>query len=83
MYAQNRPSAISMGTALEHNINGFQTTRAIILLMGVTGNIDRPGGNVYYEPIPLKDIALFEKLPPEQVRKKVGPQFKGLAKKDT
>jgi len=81
MYAQNRPSAISMGTALEHNINSFQTTRAIILLMGVTGNIDRPGGNVYYEPIPLKDITLFEKLPPEQARKRVGPQFKGLALK--
>jgi len=79
MYAQNKPACISLGTALEHNINAFQTVRTIIILMGITGNIDKPGGNVYYESPPIKHMTLSEKLPPVQSQKRIGAQFRGLS----
>lgn len=79
LYAQNKPACICAGTALEHNINAFQTQRAIIILMGITGNLDRPGGNVYYEANHLKHLALSDKLPPAQAQKRIGSRFKGLS----
>jgi len=32
-----------------HHVNGFQNHRALVLLPGLTGNFDVPGGN-YVEP---------------------------------
>ena len=45
-YAQNKPACIEKGNALETNVNGFQTIRAICILQAITGNLDIPGGDV-------------------------------------
>jgi anaerobic selenocysteine-containing dehydrogenase len=45
-YATAKPAAIQWGNPIEHNIHTFDTTRALICLMVITGNLDIPGGNV-------------------------------------
>jgi anaerobic selenocysteine-containing dehydrogenase len=45
-YAAARPAAIKWGNPIEHNINTFDTTRALICLMAITGNLDVAGGNI-------------------------------------
>ena len=46
-YAGTRTGAIQWGNAIEQNINTFDTTRAIICLMAICGNLDVPGGNIH------------------------------------
>ena len=45
-YATSGPAVIQWGNAIEHNINTFDTARALVCLMAVCGNLDAPGGNV-------------------------------------
>jgi anaerobic selenocysteine-containing dehydrogenase len=45
-YASAKPAAIQWGNPIEHNTQTFETTRALICLMAITGNLDVPGGNV-------------------------------------
>lgn len=44
--AENKPSVILQGNALDHTPNSFQDSRAISILKAITGNIDIPGGDV-------------------------------------
>jgi anaerobic selenocysteine-containing dehydrogenase len=46
LYATNRPGHIEWGNALDHNVNSFQASRAISILMAITGNLGVPGGEV-------------------------------------
>jgi len=46
LYASNRPGHIEWGNALDHNVNSFQASRAISILMAITGNLGVPGGEV-------------------------------------
>lgn len=62
------PSSIQMGEALEASNNSIQTLRAIICLMALTGNIERPGGMVSWLPSPagpMEDFALEVPAPKE------------------
>jgi anaerobic selenocysteine-containing dehydrogenase len=45
-YAAAKPAVIQWGNPIEHNTQTFETTRALICLMAITGNLDIPGGNV-------------------------------------
>jgi anaerobic selenocysteine-containing dehydrogenase len=45
-YAQAKPAVIQWGNPIEHNTHTFDTTRALICLMAICGNLDIPGGNV-------------------------------------
>lgn len=46
MYAGTKPAALLTSvSATVHHTNGVQNTRAISLLVGLTGNYDVPGGN--------------------------------------
>jgi anaerobic selenocysteine-containing dehydrogenase len=47
MYATAKPATISQDVALDHSVNGVQNSRAISILVAVTGNLDVTGGNVY------------------------------------
>jgi anaerobic selenocysteine-containing dehydrogenase len=47
MYAAAKPATISQDVALDHCINGVQNSRAISILVAITGNLDVVGGNVY------------------------------------
>ncbi len=44
-YAEARSGCLLWGNAIDHNINSVQTARALVILMALTGNLDRPGGN--------------------------------------
>jgi len=46
LYATSKPAVIQWGNPIEHTIHTFDTTRALICLMAVCGNLDVPGGNV-------------------------------------
>ncbi len=44
LYATQRPAHVEWGNALDHQLNSFQTGRAIATLMAITGNLGIPGG---------------------------------------
>ena len=81
LYATTKPACLQWGVGIDQGINNFQTIRAILSLSGITGNIDVPGGDVFWVP-PLNvvvqaphvnpDIELPEKLPVEARLKKIG-----------
>jgi anaerobic selenocysteine-containing dehydrogenase len=81
LYATTKPACIQWGVALDQNINSFQTIRAVMLLSGITGNIDIPGGDVFWVPpenVVIQsprlnpDITLVGKLSREAWEKKIG-----------
>jgi thiosulfate reductase / polysulfide reductase chain A len=79
-YAKIKPSAIVLGNGTDHaGLNTFQSIRALFCLIGITGNIDIPGGNVFYPAVPLAYPDLKDKLPREQAVKRIGgSRFKAL-----
>lgn len=74
MYATTKPACISPRNALDQHTNASCAIRAINSLMAITGNIDVKGGNVIVIPIilGLEDLKLYDKLPPEAEKKKIG-----------
>ncbi len=72
-YATSKPALIQWGNALEHTPNGFQTCRALLCLMAVTGNLDVPGGNIMPEMPPVARLADFVKasLLPDKAQKMI------------
>jgi anaerobic selenocysteine-containing dehydrogenase len=79
-YATSRPAVIQWGNALEHTANGFQTCRALLCLMALTGNLEVPGGNVMPSMPPVARLADFVKasLLPNKVAKMLS-RARGLA----
>lgn len=76
-YADASSAAIEMGTGVEQNANSFHVGRAAAILSAISGNIDRPGGNVIWEPSGLigrRTFPLTEELPGEQGRKRLGSE---------
>jgi anaerobic selenocysteine-containing dehydrogenase len=50
IFAMDTPGCIQVGSSLERQANCGQTIRSIICLLGVTGNIERPGSMVAWMP---------------------------------
>ncbi|CAL9394430.1 Acetylene hydratase [Streptomyces sp. enrichment culture] len=74
-YALASRACIEAGTGLSQNENSFDTHRAIALLAALCGNIDAPGGDVIWEPMPIEGRRAFPRpdlLPEEQARKRIG-----------
>jgi len=46
LYASAKPAALQCGNAIEHSINVFDSARALVCLMAITGNLERAGGNI-------------------------------------
>lgn len=46
LYAGAESACILWGNAIDHTINSVQTARALLILMALSGNLDRPGGNI-------------------------------------
>lgn len=80
LYATTKPACMVMGNGTDHaGLNTFQSVRALFILIGITGNIDVPGGNVFYPAPPLAYPDLKEKLPAAQIAKRIGgSRFKAL-----
>ena len=49
-YATHSPASLQWGNGIDMSVCSFHTGRALLILMGITGNIDRPGGNVLWVP---------------------------------
>lgn len=74
-YALAARACIEAGTGLSQNENSFDTHRAIALLAALCGNIDAPGGDLIWEPMPIEGRRAFPRsdlLPEEQARKRIG-----------
>ncbi|MCK4862765.1 MAG: molybdopterin-dependent oxidoreductase, partial [Dehalococcoidales bacterium] len=67
LFAEDTPGCIQVGSSLERQANCGQTVRSIICLLGVTGNIERPGSMMswmvpdsglleeFFQELPLTD----------------------------
>jgi len=81
LYATTRPACLQWGVGIDQGANNFQTIRALLLISGITGNIDVPGGDVFWVPpsnVVVQaprlnpDIELPEELPAESKKKMLG-----------
>jgi len=75
MYATTKPALIHWGVPTEQNNNCANYTRATTALMGITGNLDVPGGNVLFVNPPTRTVAEFARhrdLSKEQRAKRLG-----------
>ena len=56
MYAETKPAALmTSASPVVHHTNGLQNYRAVMLLPGITGNIDVEGGNVFASEYPNQE----------------------------
>jgi len=63
LYATTKPASIIDGNGLDMQLNVFQNTRAVCILRGLTGNVDKTGGDVIPQPVPTRNIQLKDRLP--------------------
>jgi anaerobic selenocysteine-containing dehydrogenase len=56
LYAGAKGALIHEGNGLDMHTNGVDMVRVICLLMALTGNIDKPGGNVFFSIVPQKPL---------------------------
>jgi anaerobic selenocysteine-containing dehydrogenase len=75
-YATHSPACLQWGNGMDMSICSFHTGRSLLILMGITGNIDRPGGNVFWvPPAKVKPKSVFIN------RDQAGAQFLSLEQK--
>jgi len=83
IYAVNSPACIQLGNAVDHNINSFQTSRAVCILRAITANLGRPGGELekssldalnYFSP----QITLEDQIPATMWPKRVDAEYELL-----
>jgi anaerobic selenocysteine-containing dehydrogenase len=56
LYAKMDGALISDGNGLDMHTNGVDAVRVITMLIALTGNIDKPGGNVLYSIVPQNPL---------------------------
>jgi len=84
LYAQTKPACIQWGVAIEQTINCTDNNRILTDLMAMTGNLDVPGGNVFFVPPPILTVSQFglhRDLPAEQREKQLGGNTYKLARR--
>jgi len=75
LFANIRPAAIQWGVAIEQQINCADNNRALMALMGITGNIDAKGGQVLFNTPKIRNVGNFgahRLLPHQQAEKRLG-----------
>jgi anaerobic selenocysteine-containing dehydrogenase len=75
LYATVKPGVIQWGVAIEQQVNCADNNRVLMALMGITGNIDAPGGQVLFKTAKIRNVAEFgahKALPKEQAAKRLG-----------
>ncbi|MGW5066287.1 molybdopterin-containing oxidoreductase family protein [Streptomyces cyaneofuscatus] len=75
MYAQASRACVEAGTGLSQSDNAFDTHRTIAVLTALTGNLDAPGGDVIWDPMPIEGRRGFPRsdlLSEEQAAKRIG-----------
>ena len=74
MIADNLPLSFFTWTGTCQHDNATQTGRAIAALYGLTGCLDAPGGNVWFDKPPLTDVMGFDWVSPEERASTLGYQ---------
>jgi anaerobic selenocysteine-containing dehydrogenase len=84
-YATTKPATMAWGTGSDHiGRNAVQANRAILALIGITGNLDIPGGNCFWPSPRLADTERWDALSEEQAAKRIGAdRFKCLTLRPT
>ncbi len=75
LFATTKPAAVQWGVAIEQQINCADNNRALMALMGITGNIDAPGGQVLFSTAKIRNVGQFgahRMLPADQADKRLG-----------
>ena len=76
MFAQTTPSSICQRVPLDQNCNAVQTSRAIVILNAICGNLDKKGGNLLPRAGRIKSDTEFflqvNKLPRQVLEKRIG-----------
>lgn len=75
LFAMSKPAVIQWGVAIEQQNTSADTNRALLALLGITGNIDVPGGQVLFSPPRIRTVGQFgahRMLPEEQRAKRLG-----------
>jgi len=75
LFATTKPAAIQWGVAIEQQINCADNNRALMALMGITGNIDVPGGQMLFQQPRIRNVGHFgahRSLPDSQRAKRLG-----------
>ena len=78
LFSRTKPAFIQCGNAIEHNINSFQCSRALLILMAITGNLEQPGGNANRVAPPVMrpgELVQIKKFP-EKKEKILSPEFR-------
>ncbi len=79
-YATTKPACIQWGNALDQSACNFQTSRSIMILRAITGNLDIPGGDFFptwpdsiHHKTPFLDLGFagMQYCPPEKRGQKV------------
>lgn len=79
-YATTAPACIQWGNALDQSACNFQTSRSIMILRALTGNLDRPGSDFFptwppgmHHKTPFIDLDFsgIQYCPPEKMVRKV------------
>jgi anaerobic selenocysteine-containing dehydrogenase len=75
LFATTKPAAIQWGVAIEQQVNCADNNRALLALMGITGNIDVQGGQMLFNPPKIRNVSQFgahKMLSKEQAKKRLG-----------
>jgi anaerobic selenocysteine-containing dehydrogenase len=75
LFATTKPAAIQWGVAIEQQVTCADNDRILMALMGITGNVDAPGGQVLFKPPKVRTVSEFgahKLLPKEQAAKRLG-----------
>ena len=83
LFATTKPAAIQWGVAIEQQTTCADNNRALMALMGITGNIDRAGGQVLFNTSQDQKCRMrfgaHRMLPHEQAQKRLGGERFRLA----
>ena len=75
LFATTKPAAIQWGVAIEQQVNCADNNRALLALMGITGNIDVQGGQMLFSSPKIRNVGQFgahKMLSKEQAEKRLG-----------
>jgi len=78
LYATARSACIHVGNAFDQTVNSNNALRSIVTLIAISGNLDRPGGNVVPtgSTMPLvKPMLPRERFSQKLVDKLIAPEF--------
>ncbi len=78
LFATTRPGTVHHRVAVEHNLNSTQTNRALLNLIGITGNLGVRGGNLLPSPVPgyvsTGQVLNRATFPPEVLARRLGAE---------